>query len=130
MVGEVIDLLKQLQDRYTTAMLYVSDHGESLGESGLFLHGMPYAFAPIEQKQVPMYVWTSPSFMASNHIDTACMKAQTQIQRSHDHVYASILGMLNIATAEYHPELDLLSPCMTTRHTDPKGASPRAASAK
>ncbi|WP_337241336.1 sulfatase-like hydrolase/transferase, partial [Vibrio cholerae] len=59
---QTINKLKTLEDKYNTALIYVSDHGESLGESGMFLHGMPYGLAPDFQKRVPLIMWMSPSF--------------------------------------------------------------------
>ena len=56
-----------------TALLYVSDHGESLGENGLYLHGFPYSMAPHEQIAVPMLLWASPSFYAQRaQVDPQC----------------------------------------------------------
>lgn len=57
MLSRVMDLLERYRSRYDGAMLYVSDHGESLGEYGLYLHGVPYMVAPDEQTQVPMVMW-------------------------------------------------------------------------
>ncbi|MFX6645073.1 sulfatase-like hydrolase/transferase, partial [Acinetobacter baumannii] len=55
----IIDVLKAREDRYQTAFLYVSDHGESTGEHGLYLHGAPYLLAPSQQTHVPMVAWLS-----------------------------------------------------------------------
>ncbi|MEP7156385.1 MAG: sulfatase-like hydrolase/transferase, partial [Betaproteobacteria bacterium] len=104
-------LLQHLSDQFATAMIYASDHGESIGESGLFLHGMPYALAPKEQTRVPMYVWVSPQFLSLENWDAKCMAEQTKVQRSHDNIYSTILGMLEIETAEYKKELDLFEAC-------------------
>jgi lipid A ethanolaminephosphotransferase len=110
-VGEVITLLEKMSAQYAAAMLYVSDHGESIGESGLYLHGMPYAMAPKEQIQVPMYSWVSPQFIEMERWDTACMAKQTKIARSHDNVYSTVLGFMEIDTHEYKAALDLFEPC-------------------
>jgi len=59
MLAETIGWLKQLEDTYDTALVYASDHGESLGEHGLYLHGVPCAIAPDVQKKVPMLIWAS-----------------------------------------------------------------------
>lgn len=56
-VDKAINLLKEHQDKFTTSLVYLSDHGESLGENGIYLHGLPYAIAPDSQKQVPMLLW-------------------------------------------------------------------------
>jgi lipid A ethanolaminephosphotransferase len=110
-IGETTRLLERLGDQFATALLYVSDHGESLGESGLFLHGMPYAVAPKEQTRVPMYAWVSPQFIKMERWDATCMAKQTKVQRSHDNVYSTVLGFMEIDTLEYKKELDLFEPC-------------------
>jgi lipid A ethanolaminephosphotransferase len=110
-VGRVIEILRQQSDLYATALLYVSDHGESLGEGGLFLHGLPNSIAPREQTRVPMYAWVSPQFLQLEAWDPPCMHRQTAIPRSHDNVYATVLGFMEVNSAEYRPDLDLFEPC-------------------
>ncbi|HEY0887340.1 MAG TPA: phosphoethanolamine--lipid A transferase, partial [Ramlibacter sp.] len=73
-LGALIDILERAQPTHDTAMLYVSDHGESLGESGLYLHGVPYPIAPDVQTRVPMVMWLSPAFRRSHDIDEACLR--------------------------------------------------------
>ncbi|MGL4574148.1 MAG: phosphoethanolamine transferase, partial [Burkholderiaceae bacterium] len=119
-VGETTALLKKLSDQFATALLYVSDHGESLGEGGLYLHGMPYAIAPKEQTRVPMYAWVSPQFAAMEAWDTGCMAAQAKTPRSHDNVYSTLLGLLEIDTAEYKHAMDLFETC--DQHVDEEHA--------
>ncbi|GAC1539840.1 MAG: phosphoethanolamine--lipid A transferase [Ramlibacter sp.] len=75
-LGRLIDLLAAQEQRFDTAMLYVSDHGESLGESGLYLHGVPFAIAPDVQTHVPMVAWISPSFARSIGLDEGCLHAR------------------------------------------------------
>ena len=76
-LSRVIDFLERQADGYEVAMLYVSDHGESLGENGLYLHGFPYSIAPPEQTRVPMLFWGSPraSTRATRSIRNACARA-------------------------------------------------------
>lgn len=116
-VGETIALLRRISERYATALLYVSDHGESLGEAGLYLHGMPYLVAPAEQTRVPMYAWISPEFMALERWDAACMARQPRTPRSHDNVYATVLGLLEVQSVEYKPELDIFEACDPDIHS-------------
>ncbi len=61
-LSNVIDFLKKYDDDHATAMLYVSDHGESLGERGIYLHSAPYMVAPKEQTHVPGIVWMGKNF--------------------------------------------------------------------
>ena len=99
------------QDGYDTALIYVSDHGESLGEKGLFLHGMPHAIAPEEQTRVPMVMWFSPGFVSDAGLDLACLRREAAQPASHDNLFPSILGLLQVDTREYQPGLDLFSKC-------------------
>jgi lipid A ethanolaminephosphotransferase len=94
-------------------MLYVSDHGESLGERGFYLHGLPYSIAPDAQKKVPMVLWMSPDFTARFGIDVAALQARSGHEYSHDNLFHSMLGLLDIRTTDYKRELDIFA----TTHT-------------
>lgn len=96
---------------YDTALLYVSDHGESLGENGLYLHGMPYAIAPKEQLEVPMIAWFSDGWRQSTGMDTACLTRRGDGNYSHDDLFHAVLGMNDIKTSLYRPERDIFRPC-------------------
>lgn len=104
-LAKLIDLLKAQQ--YSTAMLYVSDHGESLGENNIYLHGMPYAIAPRQQTQVPMIFWASGGFLKENSIDAAMLAQRSSDRLSHDNLFHSLLGLFHVTTELYRPELDL-----------------------
>ena len=105
--------IKTLKDAGVPAsMLYFSDHGESLGEKNMYLHGAPYIFAPEEQRKVPMMLWMSDSFSQRFHVDRSCLAARSGQQFSHDNVFHSTLGMLNVNTAVYNPKLDLFQACI------------------
>jgi lipid A ethanolaminephosphotransferase len=95
-----------------TAMLYFSDHGESLGENNVYLHGAPYMFAPREQTEVPMMLWMSDSFSERFRIDRRCLAARRNEPLSHDNVFHSVLGMLDVNTAVLNPRLDLFHACV------------------
>lgn len=112
-VSRVIDLLRQLngKDKVDTSLIYFSDHGESLGENSMFLHGAPYMISPVEQRHVPFMLWFSDSFRSRFHINAACLNARRKQNFSHDNVFHSILGMLNVNTAVYDPELDIFQAC-------------------
>ncbi|WP_334178508.1 phosphoethanolamine--lipid A transferase [Pseudoxanthomonas sp.] len=105
-----IDQLAGLKD-YDTALLYVSDHGESLGEKGLYLHGMPYAIAPREQLEVPMVAWFSGGWRASTGLDDACLRRQTGAPHSHDELFHTVLGLTDVKTALYRPDHDIFLTC-------------------
>ena len=110
-LAKTIGFLKSQSERYDTAMLYVSDHGESLGENNLFLHGMPYAIAPKEQTHVPMVMWLSDSYASSRGIDQGCLRSRAAQHASHDDLFHTVLGMLDVQTRTYEPALDVLRTC-------------------
>jgi lipid A ethanolaminephosphotransferase len=98
-----------------TALLYVSDHGESLGENGLYLHGMPYSIAPKVQTHVPMLVWLSPSFQSQRGWRMTCLQEQSAKSLSHDHFFHSVLGLTQVSTHLRKPELDVFQACAGAR---------------
>lgn len=110
-LSRTIDLLDVESDRYETAMLYVSDHGESLGEKGLYLHGLPYAIAPEEQTKVPMLFWASSDFYTSRGIDQGCLQKVAMMPTSHDAIFHSILSLFSIDSTAYDRNLDLFAGC-------------------
>ena len=122
-LDRLIDLLAAEGER-DVAMLYVSDHGESLGEYGLYLHGAPYRFAPRAQLHVPMVLWISPSFAAGGRIDPACLQQAARASASHDNLFSTVLGAFNVKTRAYRPERDLLAACREGGSV-PQPSSPR-----
>ncbi|WP_229427353.1 phosphoethanolamine transferase [Massilia atriviolacea] len=112
-LNQAIELLKASgeKEQVNTAMLYFSDHGESLGEHNLYLHGAPYVISPLEQRAVPFMLWLSEGFRSRYEIDQRCLTARTGQPFSHDNVFHSVLGMHRIATAVYNPGLDIVGPC-------------------
>jgi len=110
-LNRTIEWLKTKNAEYNTSLIYVSDHGESLGENGLYLHGMPYSIAPKEQKQVPFFMWLSEEYSAANHVNTQCLKSMIKNSYSHDNLFHTVLGMLNIQTQVYQTNLDILVVC-------------------
>jgi lipid A ethanolaminephosphotransferase len=110
-LGKVIDFLGDAQKTHDTAMLYVSDHGESLGEGGLYLHGMPWAIAPDVQTHVPFVVWMSPAFGAGRGVDAQCMRRTSAQPVSHDNLFHSLLGIFDVKTRAYDPGLDIFAAC-------------------
>lgn len=93
------------------AVLYVSDHGESLGEHGLYLHGLPYMVAPEMQKHVPEIFWMSPTFATATGIDERCLAEHAQLPYSHDNLFHSVLGLFDVRTQAYDPALDVFKAC-------------------
>ncbi len=110
-LARLIDLLAAQDKRFDSALIYVSDHGESLGEKGLFLHGMPYAIAPWEQTRVPMLMWLSPDYARRFGVDADCLRARAAEPASHDNLFHSVLGLLAVRTTARDEALDLSAPC-------------------
>jgi lipid A ethanolaminephosphotransferase len=100
-------------DGVDSALLYVSDHGESLGERGVYLHGQPYRLAPAVQKQVPMLLWFSRDTLSRLRIDASCLRQALRKPHSHDHFSHTLLGLTGIETEAYRGNLDLLANCRT-----------------
>lgn len=96
---------------FDAAMLFVSDHGESLGEHGLYLHGAPYAIAPDEQTHVPMMLWAGERYSARRGIDMDCVRNHADAPLSHDNFFHSVLGLADVQTTARKAALDLVSAC-------------------
>ena len=107
-VANVIEKLKAYP-QYQSAMLYISDHGESLGENNIYLHGLPYKIAPDYQKQVPMILWLSDKMAESNkiNVDILRQKAETS-EYSHDNFFHTLIGLTDIKTTVYKRDMDLM----------------------
>lgn len=105
-LSKVIELLKANNGKFNTAMLYVSDHGESLGENGIYLHGLPYMMAPKEQKDIAMIMWFGGGMEAETNY--VLLKKRLNEPYSHDNVFHTILGMFEVESSVYKPEMDIL----------------------
>lgn len=99
------------QQAHDTALLYVSDHGESLGEGSLYLHGLPWSIAPDVQKHVPWITWLSPQFERSSGTSITCVQQRAQLPVSHDNLFHSVLGLMQVQTSAYRRELDVYAGC-------------------
>ena len=110
-LAQAIGWLQQRQTSHDTAMVYVSDHGESLGENNLYLHGLPYAIAPDVQKRVPWITWLSPGFAQRQRLDVACLRGRADAEISHDHLFHSVLGLLDVQTGVWQRALDAYVGC-------------------
>ena len=108
---KTIEDLKSLSDEYNTVLIFSSDHGESLGEGGFYVHGHPYEQAPIEQKHIPTFIWMPKDTAQALKINTTCLKKEAQKRHSHDNIFHSILGLSGISTQEYNKELDIFANC-------------------
>ncbi|WP_339453427.1 phosphoethanolamine transferase [Pseudomonas sp. EA_5y_Pfl2_R50] len=110
-LSSLIDVLRNNQDKVDTAMLYLSDHGESLGEYNLFLHGTPYMLAPEQQKHVAMLAWFSDSYQKAYSVDTHCLQMSRDKPLSQDNLFHSMLGLLEVKSKVYEADLDMFAGC-------------------
>jgi len=111
-LSQAIQKLEKLTDKYNVALMYISDHGESLGENGVYLHGMPYSLAPKEQTHVPMIMWMSDGFAEQKGINQTCLrKAGKEQSFSQDNLFDSLLGLMDVQTKEYRENQDIFASC-------------------
>lgn len=112
-LGQSLQWLQQRAHsrQYDTGLIYLSDHGESLGENGLYLHGVPYAFAPEQQTHVPMVAWLSPALQQRSGVRQDCLRQHAAEALSHDHFFHTVLGLMDVTTREREPTLDAMTPC-------------------
>jgi lipid A ethanolaminephosphotransferase len=109
-LGSAIQWLRGRAD-YDSALVYLADHGESLGENNLYLHGLPYAIAPDVQKHVPWITWLSPGFAQRTGVTVGCLRARADQRISHDNLFHSVLGLLQVGTQAYRRALDVYAGC-------------------
>jgi len=107
-LGKTIELLRRNDARFETALFYVSDHGESLGENGVYLHGLPRAIAPDAQLRVPALIWLGSAF---HDVDMSALRAKSHSPFTHDNLAHTVLGFMEIESKVYKPELDILGCC-------------------
>jgi lipid A ethanolaminephosphotransferase len=111
MLAATIRWLQRHAVDHATALAYMSDHGESLGELGIFLHGLPYRFAPEAQTRVPYIAWIGDALAAERGIDVACVGRRLDVPQSHDDLYHTVLGLLDVTTPTYDRALDTFAAC-------------------
>jgi len=110
-LAQAIQWLKKSEATAAPALLYVSDHGESLGENNLYLHGLPYRVAPDVQKRVPWITWLSPRFEKQSGLINTCLKNKTDTALTHDNYFHSVLGLMNVSSEVYQEKLDVHASC-------------------
>jgi lipid A ethanolaminephosphotransferase len=106
-LSKVIALLKKNSTKFNTGMIYISDHGESLGEHGIYLHGLPYMMAPDEQKNVPLIMWFGGHM--EKDMDYNLLKKAANKPYSHDNIFHTVLGTMEVESSVYKSEMDILS---------------------
>jgi len=110
LLAKTIETLQNISHS-NSALFFISDHGESLGENNLYLHGLPYWMAPDEQTRVPFLFWGSKGFLQNFQLDFRCLKKHETEPYTHDHFFHSVLGAIDIKTSAYNPSLDIFDKC-------------------
>lgn len=107
------ETIRRLRAQHThqAAMIYLSDHGESLGEKGIYLHGLPYSIAPQEQTEVPMVMWLSREFASSAGVNSDCLRKHASQPVSQDYLFHSVLGLMQVKTSVYDRAFDIAADC-------------------
>lgn len=104
-LAKTIDLLKKNDNKFETALFYASDHGESLGENGLYLHGLPKAIAPDTQLRIPALMWFGENF---EDVKKSALRAKLNDRFTHTNVFHTLLGIFEVETSAYRPRMDIL----------------------
>lgn len=105
-LSRAIELLESNDNRFETALFYVSDHGESLGENGLYLHGLPKAIAPESQLHVPALMWFGKNFHA---VISPALREKSSMRFTHNNVFHTLLGFFEVESSTYNPRMDILN---------------------
>jgi lipid A ethanolaminephosphotransferase len=108
-LSKIIAYLSKHADEYDAFMLYASDHGESLGENGVYLHGLPYMIAPDAQKKVSIIAWLSDGLKRSKALTDAAIGACRSRRVSHDNLVHSLLDLFDVKTGLYRQDHDLFA---------------------
>jgi lipid A ethanolaminephosphotransferase len=109
-LGEVVDTLKATPD-VDSVMMYLSDHGESLGENDIYLHGADWDTGPSQQKHIPMLMWLSPGWVRDSGVSLECMAQRRTQPASQDNLFHTLLGFFDTRTTVYQAGMDLLAGC-------------------
>ena len=107
-LSKVINFLKPYSNTHETAMFYMSDHGESLGENGFYLHGMPYMIAPNEQKHIASLLWLGDGEMKEDY-NIEKLNTYKNKEFSQDNLFHTLLGLFEVETDVYKKDMDILN---------------------
>jgi len=105
-LSKTIDFLKKYEATHETAMIYLGDHGESLGENGVYLHGLPYVIAPEAQKHIASLMWFGNEMSKDIDIENVRQKKDNTV--SHDNLFHTLLGIFEVKTEFYDKDMDIL----------------------
>ncbi len=122
-LSQLIGFLKEHNTEFESFLLYASDHGESLGEKGVYLHGLPDFLAPDAQTHVPMFAWISDGYSASHGMPTNSAVVNIDTELSHDNLSHTLLGLHKVNTALYQENLDLFAESRQEKKVTPSSAA-------
>lgn len=108
-IARIVEAARARAPAMDIAVLYISDHGESLGERNIYLHGLPPMLAPSEQTHVPMLAWLPAQTQHRLKLPISCLASVTGQKYSHDNLFSTLLGFFGVATAAYRADLDVLA---------------------
>ena len=107
-LAKLIDILKEKKE-YNTFMFYASDHGESLGENGIYLHGLPKKIAPKEQTDFAMVLWLSDQMIKNQNINSSKIKSMANKQLNHDYLPHTLLNLFKVQSSVYKKDFSLIN---------------------
>jgi lipid A ethanolaminephosphotransferase len=105
-LDDTINFLKKYETKYDTAMIYMSDHGESLGENGVYLHGLPYFMAPDAQTHIGTLMWFGESMRKK--INEDALRKMADKEYTQDNLFHTLLGIFHVKTKVYDKRMDML----------------------
>ncbi len=106
-----IRMLREASSQLDSVLIYASDHSESLGENGIYLHGMPYAFAPAVRRSAPMLIGPPRGYVRREQLQPDCLRTEAKLPVSHDFIYHTVLGAAELRNQAYDRRLDLIAGC-------------------
>ena len=100
LLDSLINTLRDMTE-WKSAMIFISDHGESLGENKMFMHGLPMRLAPKVQYEIPFLVWVSDGFRTYKTAD----KLPAVLEQHY--IFHSVLNLLSIQSPAYNKDYDI-----------------------
>jgi lipid A ethanolaminephosphotransferase len=108
LLNSLINTLREMKD-WHSAMIFISDHGESLGENKMFMHGLPMKLAPKVQYEIPFLVWTSDGFRTYKQTSGSQEAPEGELPAvlEQHYVFHSVLNLLSIQSPAYNKDYDI-----------------------
>ena len=110
LLNSLINTLREMKD-WHSAMIFISDHGESLGENKMFMHGLPMKLAPKVQYEIPFLVWTSDGFRTYKQTSSSQDAPEGELPAvlEQHYVFHSVLNLLSIQSPAYNKDYDIFA---------------------